>query len=134
MQITYVCRGACPRWQVTFSQGMQIQTAGGSVQVHLPPCLVGVHFGCPCFGGSIRQSQGGDSALCYLLTTGQPRAELHSTFHLHVRTPALSGKQKQMPQGRLATIKQCIMKPEDTAGELDFKAKVPVIKVLSLNS
>lgn len=48
--------------------------------------------------------------------------------------PALFMKQKQMSQGRLATIKQSVMKPEDTAGELNFKAKVTLVKVLSLNT
>jgi len=104
---------------------------GGSTPLHLPPHPVWLHFGCPCFGGNIRQLQGGAPALCCLLTTQKPRAEPHSTFYPHIGMPALFRKQKQMPQGRLATIKQCIMEPEDTVGEWSFKAKV---KMLSLRS
>lgn len=88
---------------------------------------------CPCFRISIRRLQSGVSALCHLLTTEKTRVKTHSTFNLDVRIPALVRKQKNMPQGRLATIRQCIMKPEDTEGELNFN-KVTLVKLLSFNS
>lgn len=39
-----------------------------------------------------------------------------------------------MSQGRLATIKWCVVKHGDTAVELNFKAKVTLVKVLSLKA
>lgn len=100
--------------------------------ISLPACVSA--FGVSLFVfGTVRQLQSGVSALCHLLTTEKTRAKPHSTFNLHIGMPALIRKQKKMPQGRLATIKLCIMKPEDTEGELNFN-KVTLVKLLSINS
>lgn len=122
------------RWQVTFSPEMQIQMSGAPHQCISLLALYEYILAVPALRVPLGSCGVESTRSVNFLPLGNLELSPIGPLICILGCLLSSETRSKCPKGDWQPSKRCIMKPEDTACELNLKAKVTLVKVLSLNS